>query len=191
MLCKCESYWRDTGGEKPVNNMWERKKYQKKYQNKELLIFLDVDGVLNTTNSRITKYEIREENVSALGELQDKLVKRGYSVKVILSSTWRLGYDAVWEKCSPQMQKLLSRLEKVNIKLYDKTPIYKEQTRDVEIRRYLRGYQLEHEEFSYIILDDDVSIFQENVLEEMNFYKVNEHTGLTKKDADKLLKLFM
>ncbi|MBQ9142794.1 MAG: hypothetical protein IJX63_13555 [Lachnospiraceae bacterium] len=166
--------------------MWGRKKNH----NKEILIFLDVDGVLNTTNSRITKYEIREENVSALGGLQDSLVKCGYSVKMILSSTWRLGYDAIWEKCSPQMQKLILRLEKVNIKLYDKTPIYKVQTRDVEIQRYLRGYQLEHEEFEYIILDDDVSIFKGSVLEEMNFYKVNECTGFTKKDADKILRMF-
>ena len=37
---------------------------------KDVLVFLDVDGVLNTTNSRISKYEVREENVNALGMLK-------------------------------------------------------------------------------------------------------------------------
>lgn len=166
--------------------MWRRKKHI----SKKVLIFLDIDGVLNTTNSRITKYEIRDENVSALAALQDRLERRGYSVKVILSSTWRLGFDSNMEQCSKQIQRLISKLNKVNIKIYDKTPVYKEKTRDVEIMRYIRGYQIKHEEFDYIILDDDFSIFDRDALKLMNFYKVNEHTGLTLKDTDKIVKIF-
>lgn len=166
--------------------MWKRKLCKVK----DLLIFLDVDGVLNTTNSRITKYEIREENVKALGMLKDKLQRRGFAVKVVLSSTWRLGFDSDIEKCSKQIQRLVSMLGKVNIAIHDRTPVYKDQTRDVEIRRYIRGYQLKNEDFEYIILDDDASIFNEEALKGMYFYKVSEHTGLTAKDAEKIAKMF-
>lgn len=166
--------------------MWKRKSCKEK----NLLVFLDVDGVLNTTNSRITKYEIREENVKALGMLKDKLQKRGFLVEVILSSTWRLGFDSDIEKCSKQMQRLVSMLGKVNLEIYDRTPIYKDQTRDVEINRYIRGYHLKNEDFEYIILDDDVSIFNKDALKKMNFYKVSERTGLTAKDVEKIVKMF-
>ena len=95
---------------------------RKKDTNKKVLIFLDVDGVLNTTNSRFTKYEVKERNVEALGMLVDMLDKKGYIVKVVLSSTWRLGYDKDYEQCSPQMQNLITKLASVDITIYDKTP---------------------------------------------------------------------
>ena len=157
---------------------------------KDVLVFLDVDGVLNTTNSRISKYEVREENVNALGMLRDMLNKKGYVVKIVLSSTWRLGYDKDYEQCSHQVQNLITKLESVDITIYDKTPIYKDKTRDVEIARYIKGYELKHDDFTYVILDDDTSVFDKGALEDMNFYKVSEHTGLLQKDVDKIVKMF-
>jgi hypothetical protein len=166
--------------------MWKQKRY-----NKEILIFLDIDGVLNTSNSFNTRYEISDENVKALHRLITKLYNRGCVAKIILTSTWRLGYDSNIEKCSPQIQKLLSKLVEVGVTICDKTPIYKEKTRDVEIRRYLRGYELNHSDFTYIILDDDISVFDEKELKTMNFYKVNQHTGLTVKDIDKIIDMVL
>lgn len=171
---------------KAGEKMWKRKTVIVK----DLLIFLDVDGVLNTTNSRITKYEIRTENIKALGVLKDRLKKQGFSVKIVLSSTWRIGYDADFDKCSKQIKHLISKLVDFDMKIYDKTPVYKEQSRDVEIRRYIRGYQLKNEKFSYIILDDDSSVFDKETLKTMTFYKVNEHTGLTLTDVEKIAKIF-
>ena len=152
------------------------------------VIFLDIDGVLNTTNSFNTRYEICDENVKALKLLIVKLQKFGDVVKIVLTSTWRLGYDSNIEKCSPQIQKLLSKLALVEIEIGDKTPIYKEKTRDVEIRRYLREYELNNSNFTYVILDDDISVFDEKELKAMNYYQVNQHTGLTEKDIDKVIK---
>lgn len=156
---------------------------------KDLLIFLDIDGVLNTTNARVTRYEVRESNVEALGMLAERFGKKGYNVKLILSSTWRLGYEREVERCSPQIQKLIAKLARVGLSIYDRTPVYKECTRDVEIRRYLRGYQPEEEAFEYIILDDDASVFDVDAIKEMNFYRVSEHKGLTRTDVEKLVKL--
>lgn len=156
---------------------------------KDVLVFLDVDGVLNTTNSRISKYEVREENVNALGMLKDMLNNKGYVVKILLSSTWRLGYDKDYERCSPQVQNLITKLASVGVTIYDKTPIYKDKTRDVEITRYIKGYELKYDNFTYVILDDDTSVFNKDALRDMNFYKVSEKTGLVASDVNGIVKM--
>ncbi len=163
--------------------MWKRKRDN----NKDILIFLDIDGVLNTTHSLDTRYEVCGENVKVLNLLKDKLVKRGYNVKIVLTSTWRLEYDSNVERCSPQIKRLILKLAKYDITIEDKTPLYKEKTRDVEIRRYLREYELKTPNFTYLILDDDVSVFNEKELETMIFYQVNPKTGLTRRDIDKIM----
>lgn len=165
--------------------MWLRKKLPEK----DILVFLDIDGVLNTSNSFNTKYEIFEENIEALKQLVDRLSKSGYTAKIILTSTWRLGYDADFEKCSPQIQRLILKLEKANLRISGSTPVYKEKTRDVEILRYIRGYELANGEFTHVILDDDVSIFDGEALKGLHFYKINQYTGLTTKDVEKIIKM--
>lgn len=164
--------------------MWKRKRCN----NRSILIFLDIDGVLNTSNSFNTRYELCDDNIKALKTLIEKMQKHADDIKIVLTSTWRLGYDSNIEKCSPQIQKLLSKLRQVEITIWDKTPIYKERTRDVEIRQYLKRYELENTDFTYVILDDDVSVFDEKELKTMNFYKVNQHTGLTVRDIDKVMR---
>ena len=173
------------GKRNKVAFMWGRRKYT----NKNILIFLDVDGVLNTTNSRFTKYEVKESIVESLGMLVDMLNKKGYIVKVVLSSTWRLGYDKDYEQCSPQVQNLITKLASVDITIYDKTPIYTDKTRDVEIARYIKEYELKHNDFAYVILDDDTSIFNKDALRDMSFYKVNEKTGLVASDVNGIVKM--
>ena len=169
---------------------WEEiKRQRKKYSGKDVLIFLDIDGVLNTSNSFNTKYEIFDTNVVAFGKLCAGLVKMGHTPKVILTSTWRLGFDSEHEKCSEQIKRLIAKLDVVGISIVGKTPVYKEKTRDMEIMRFIREYQLKEADFTYIILDDDISIFDKNVLNEMNFYKVNQNTGLTVKDVERILKM--
>lgn len=151
-----------------------------------MLIFLDVDGVLNTSNSFDTKYELYENNVVAFGELVRRFEARGQKCTVILTSTWRLGYEKEFEKCSEQVQRLILKLGEVGVKIDGRTPIYKNQTRDVEIMRYIREYELRNEEYTYIVLDDDVTEFDAQALRGMNFYRVNQHTGLTMKDVEKI-----
>ena len=80
-------------------------------------------------------------------------------------------------------------MDVVGISIVGKTPVYKEKTRDMEIMRFIREYQLKEADFTYIILDDDISIFDKNVLKEMNYYKVNQNTGLTVKDVERILKM--
>ena len=156
---------------------------------KDILIFLDVDGVLNTTNSRVSLYEVKEANVNAFKNLVEKLEKKGYIAKIILSSTWRIGYEKELDRCLPQIKRLIMELEQAGLSIYDKTPFYNQQTRDVEIQRYILGYRLKKEDFAYIILDDDISVFDKEALKKMCFYRVNEKFGLTMTDVAKIMKL--
>lgn len=167
--------------------MWMKKRITEK----DFLIFLDVDGVLNTFSSFNTKYEVCEENVILLGQLADRLSGHGYLPKIVLTSTWRLGFDKDYEKCSPQIQRLISKLAVYNLQIFDKTPIYNGKTRDMEVSRFIKGYQLEKSDFDYIILDDDDSIFDKEALKKLNFYKVNQNMGLSRTDIDKIVKMFV
>lgn len=155
---------------------------------RNFLIFLDIDGVLNTASSFNTKYELYDTNIKALKNLVEQLGKYNFSSQIILISTWRLGFDSAFEKCSPQIQKLITRLKEVDLAISGKTVVYKGKTREVEILRYIREYQLKEQEFSYIILDDDVAEYDSKELQKMNFYKVNQSVGLTSTDVEKILR---
>lgn len=137
-------------------------------------IFLDVDGVLNTESTWKTPYQVLDNKVELLAELYQKT-----KAKIILTSTWRLGYDKEYEKCSKQIQNLIDILRRHNMELYGVTPILKGRTRDVEINRYL--YLHHHDNpVKYIILDDDISLFKDtNCL-----LKVNCKLGLTKENIN-------
>jgi len=124
------------------------------------VIFLDIDGVLNTLetfkrNTIIYKetgkrlIEIDEFRVKYLKEIIDKT-----SAKIVLSSSWRTFFKKENDKIIPSNQKghkLLEILNKYNIEIYDLTPYDKERYRQNEIETYLN----EHEVDEFIIIDDE------------------------------------
>lgn len=156
-------------------------------QSEALLVFLDIDGVLNTSNSFNTKYELLSNNLDALSHLVSSGERAGFQVKIILTSTWRLGYASDYDDCSPQVKALLDKLSGRGITLAGITPIYKNATRDKEISRYIREFSLSHKNFAYVTLDDDVTIYDKTKIKDIHLYKVNGNTGLTKADIIKIL----
>lgn len=163
-------------------------RFGKGLEGKDILLFLDVDGVLNTSDSFHTKYELHDESIKILAELMGKLTRKRGKPKVILTSTWRLGYDPDFKKCSPQIQKLILRLGEYGIPIYDRTPIYKGITRDMEILRYIRGYALKEEDFAFVTLDDDGSVYGKDAMREIHYYGVNHKTGLIGADIRKIMR---
>lgn len=156
-------------------------------QSATLLIFLDIDGVLNTSNSFNTKYELLRNNLDALSHLVSSGEKAGFNVKTVLTSTWRLGYAPNYNECSPQVKTLIDKLSSRGITLAGMTPIYKNATRDKEISRYIREFSLSNTDFSYVTLDDDLTIYDKTKIKDIHLYKVNGNTGLTKADISKIL----
>ena len=144
------------------------------------ICFFDIDGVLN-----------KKEDWTTLYSLDDKLIKifcnilKDCKLTPVLTSSWRTGFvSPSSKKNTPNIQKLEEKLQKYGIKIYEKTPSLKGQSRDKEIERFL--YYHENEVENYIIIDDDKTEF--NKISEHNYF-TDYKTGITKKDYDKIKKL--
>lgn len=134
-----------------------------------MLLFLDIDGVLN----QLQKDYIDVNCVANLAVLVRRL-----DAKIVLSSTWRFGYAHNFSYCTPQIQHLIKVFENFDLQIWSRTN-ESAKTRTEEIQSYLYRYSDD-----YIILDDDVSLFTSI----NNLYLVNCKTGLTSKDVRKLLR---
>lgn len=147
-----------------------------------MYLFLDVDGVLNTTEDWKRKlYSLNPTCVAAfcelLGHIEDP--------KIVLSSTWRNGIAR--DQSTPvHIGNLLDALASAGITTLDKTGTSPDGSREKEIDHYLRR----HEPDSYLILDDDPAMFDHK--EKTNrLYLVDSKTGLTIRDVKKIRKSFL
>lgn len=119
------------------------------------IIFLDVDGVLNSMThyekvKNITKDPLDSSCVHLLGE-----IVRASGAKIVLTSTWRGGWEKDPDQCHLQGQILNRYFQKEGLEIYDKTPnliVMDGTARCQEIRRWIQScpYKIE----SYIIIDD-------------------------------------
>ena len=122
-------------------------------------IFLDIDGVLNSKDFLLNLSErqklawVDPFNI----ELLAQLVHRSDS-KVILSSSWRLGFDDNMKPIRKDgiTQKLVDELNKHNIILFDKTielNVNDDWARPYEIKHYIKKNLSKSDKF--VILDDE------------------------------------
>lgn len=166
-------------------------------------IFLDIDGVLNSTSwyrkvrstswewhnmaGKYITYSIDQNAVRLL----DYIITNT-EAKIVLSSSWRLG---------PPLPVLKADFLKVNIDIYDKTPCWgKLGVMDWEpvvdedghphLKQIPRGeivnaYLAKHPEVTSYVILDDVDQFTEE--QHKHLILTNEEVGLTKEDADKAI----
>ena len=164
------------------------------------VIFLDVDGVLNSNRTLYEDISLEDDLILNLKELVDKT-----GAKIILSSSWRLSTEAV----SMLMDKLdkfglvisgmtcdgvdLDWLEKYEFdatKKYLDTKFDWDENRQIKIT-HDRGAEIfkwlhDHDDCAYVILDDEIEdikpYFSESVI-----VKTSYKTGLTKEDVKKAI----
>ena len=135
-----------------------------------MVIFLDIDGVLNQLQS----WYIDEKCVEFLGILCSKL-----NATVVLTSSWRPGFCRDFNKCSPQIQELLSLCQEHNIQVEGRTRNLDDRSDEV------KDYCNRHDIADYVILDDDPSLFSDTE----HLYLVNHKTGLIRKDVRRILRM--
>lgn len=125
------------------------------------VIFLDVDGVLNS------EVEFREaankgiKTSAIIGDEHLKLLKHIVNVtgaRIVVSSTWRLGVtrtpNGVFRGDS-YFEKLKDDLKRFDIEILDVTPNLNGERGD-EIKRWISNYEKDHPKLeSFVILDDD------------------------------------
>ena len=117
------------------------------------VIFLDVDGVLNDQNLIFEKFKTKELEISKDKLLLlKKIITSSNDIKVVLSSSWRIGLlkkDGKIVADTTYHREFLELLKEYSIQIYDITPSM--MSRPEEIKYYLDNNDIE----SYVILDDE------------------------------------
>lgn len=137
------------------------------------VIFLDVDGVLNSARDG---YSINLENDYHF-EMLKKIVD-ATDANIVLSSSWRIGFSVL----SLPEKNLIERLEKYGMEIMDFTPCMTG-TRGDEIREWLSNNGPVE---SFVILDDEGDMAE---FKETNLVKTNTSIGLQEKDVDKAIEI--
>jgi hypothetical protein len=127
-------------------------------------LFLDVDGVLNCayTSDRCGKYiGIDDRKVELLRKIIDAT-----DAKIVLSSTWRLGYTRYGESLEGHRQYLNEKLAKQGLSIYS-------QTDDLSIHGKNRGQEIDdwlskHDVDEWVVLDDEYFY-------DFSFYNIMPH----------------
>ncbi|MBR3307815.1 MAG: hypothetical protein IKI75_11280 [Lachnospiraceae bacterium] len=144
-----------------------------------MYVFLDVDGVLNTTADWARKvYSLDPECVKVFCRLLEGLA----DPKIVLSSTWRNGI-ARDGSTAVHIDELIQALRPAGITSIDRTGISPDGSRSREIGHYLKRHPAD----GYIILDDDEGLFEQKSMTP-HLYLTSAVTGLTDSDVKLILK---
>ncbi|MCM1219681.1 MAG: HAD domain-containing protein [Lachnospiraceae bacterium] len=160
------------------------------------VIFLDVDGVLNSEDDLMVYREknnitgcilydaVEDRPLKLLKQLVDKS-----GAKIVLSSSWRYGHAKLIDKDifgGRLYQKITERLKNYEMEIYDVTPRLHESDkhRGDEIRDWMKNSKETIE--SFVILDDDSDMCE---FTETNLIKTTYKSGLTQEHVDKALEI--
>lgn len=132
------------------------------------IIFLDIDGVLNTNSDR----EISDDKLKLLSELVSKT-----GADVVLSSSWRYGWN------QPRLNQPGTRIYRLKQLLKNNGIVIKytiglDLTKSIQIKNYLNTNMISN----YIVLDDEP-------IDTANLVQTNGDVGLTQFDCQKAYQL--
>lgn len=112
------------------------------------IIFLDIDGVLNCSDSKS-----RCGSFIGIDNKKVKLLKQivyETGAKIVLSSSWRIGWDKNSELCNSHGIYLNNKLRKSNLFILDRTKSLS--CRGEEIKQWTDSHNVEE----WVVLDDEM-----------------------------------
>ena len=123
------------------------------------VIFLDVDGVLNTIKSTSRIHGIigiDDDKVKKLSMIRDKT-----DSIVVLTSSWKIDWEKTvyTEDLNSFGRYLVDKLKKYNIYIFDKTDEESSSKRGSGIREWIKSCDFEID--SFVILDDELFDYDE------------------------------
>ena len=125
------------------------------------IIFLDIDGVLNTSETfRKRRQKYKETKILDIEIDLDRVARLKYIInmtgaKIVLTSAWRLSLirkNGDFLTYSNETKQFLDILKSFGLSIYDKTSNIN-QKRYLEIKEWLKGKNIE----SFVIIDDETS----------------------------------
>ena len=131
------------------------------------LIFLDIDGVLNSYQyyEKLGEDHMLTEPIDLQAVARLKEIVEATGAKLVLTSSWRGGWDLDPARRSEEGQLLDEKLSLCGLSLYDKTgrcEIWTPSTRSLEIREWLRACP--RPIAGFVILDDGDFAWDQNGL---------------------------
>ena len=136
------------------------------------VVFLDVDGVLNSVRDYYSTELTTDSHFILLKELIDRT-----GAKIVLSSSWRIGLSIRGD--------LVQRLAEYGLEIYDITPVlyFEGRKRGDEIRAWLDKHG---EVTNFVILDDDSDMCE---FTKTNLVKTDTNFGLNKRHVEKAVEI--
>lgn len=158
------------------------------------ILFLDIDGVLNSNDWNSRHQEeinvgilIEEEKVQLLAEIINKT-----DAKIVLHSGWRFWLDDKLKPTRKEAEYLVNTFVKYNIEIYDKTP----DLRTKEIRennklslvkaKEILTWLEEHKDIELYLILEDLNLHNEIVKKHQ--IQTDNEVGLTKEDMERAIK---
>lgn len=111
-----------------------------------------------------------------------KAMKYFPDAKIILTSSWRTGWDKDFSKCTPQIQELIKTFEKYGLAIHDVTKVAASKDRGAEVLHYAKW----HDVSEYIVIDDDINEF---ITALPKIQLVDPETGFEKMDKKKICRI--
>lgn len=136
------------------------------------IIFLDVDGVLNSVQDRFSWTIESDKHLILLA-----CIVRRTNAKIVVSSSWR--------NCS-LLDTLKKRLNDFSMSVFDVTGYNKNGIRGLEIKEWLDNH---NDIESFVILDDEVFDIKEHFPN--NFVQTSMKVGLQKEGAEKCIAILL
>lgn len=127
------------------------------------LIFLDIDGVLNPqTNIWYRKQKgepISSYNITLPGDKLYRLKRiiRDTGAEIIISSSWRIGFQKELMEPSPAIINLQNQLARFDLHISGYTPLHNDRHRGREIANYLMTFIHKNRyKPKYVIIDNEI-----------------------------------
>ena len=149
----------------------------------KLYIFFDIDGVLNCINHWSEKnFPLYLDCVKNFADTVN-FFKAKYEVHLIMSSSWRDGFDLV-EGHTEYVQDILDKLAQFNLTVEDKTPFFMQKNRADEINFYISEHNLQN--YKCLAIDDAKSLFASPLAPNLKLYLTDAHEGFSRADYNLL-----
>ena len=141
-------------------------------EHRRIFLFLDIDGVLNTSAQWKRMYSLNDECIAHFADYVHALPSE--DAKIILTSSWKNGFDPAGRH-SPQIKELIDKLAAHGLSILGKTENDASEDRAKEINDYIRKYHLEQQ--TCLVIDDDPNIFHSKLSDNCKMLLTDARAG--------------